>query len=63
MHLHLHGRFLPVRLRRDLGDLPVVLLVGIGVGGDDRFLPKTEAAKVGLCDVKLYLQIIQISHR
>ena len=63
LHFNLHRSLLPVRLRGNLRDLAIVLLVGIRIGGDNAFLCRTESSEICLRDIEFHLQIVQVSHR
>lgn len=59
-HLHLHGRLLAIRFRRNLVDRAFVLAIGKCIGGDDALLFRPELGEVVLIDVDLDLQIVEV---
>src|SRR5262249_41601441 len=63
LYFYLHRRLLPVRLRRNLRNLAVVLAIGEGVRGDNASLSRTQAGEIILRDVEFYLDVVQVCER
>ena len=63
LNFHLDGGFLPVRLRRHLGDFAFVGAVFEGVEGDGAFLFRREFGEVVLSDVEFDLDVVQVGER